>query len=121
MAQSLFERYGGFSTVRKVVSGFYDKVLESPQLQGYFADVEMRKLIDHQTQFISSIMGGPGSISNDQLRRVHAHLNISDGDFTEAIELLREALEDYEVEDSDIDVLCRDVAGLDAFIVTRRD
>lgn len=30
MAATMFERYGGFVTVRKVVSDFYDRVLESP-------------------------------------------------------------------------------------------
>jgi hypothetical protein len=30
MRQTSFDRYGGFAAVRRVVLGFYDKVLESP-------------------------------------------------------------------------------------------
>jgi len=30
MRQTVFERVGGFAVVRKIVSAFYDSVLESP-------------------------------------------------------------------------------------------
>jgi hypothetical protein len=46
---TVFERCGGFASVRKVISTFYDKILDSTVLSGYFADVDMRRLIDHQT------------------------------------------------------------------------
>ena len=69
---TLFEKYGGFSTLSKVVMSFYDKVLDSDQVGDYFEDVDMKKQIDHQTKFIASIMGGPASFTDDMLRRVHA-------------------------------------------------
>ena len=49
MATTVFERYGGFAAVRKVISAFYDKLLDSEMLSGYFANIDMRRLIDHQT------------------------------------------------------------------------
>jgi len=52
----------------------------------------MRRQIDHQTQFISSLMGGPGGLSNDVLMRVHAPLGISKKEFVEIAGLLEEAL-----------------------------
>ncbi|MEQ8654119.1 MAG: group 1 truncated hemoglobin [Kiloniellales bacterium] len=102
MAQSVFERCGGFQKVRKVVSNFYDKVLESEQLQGYFESTDMARLVDHQTKFIAQIMGGPVSINDDTLRKVHLSLGISHSDFKEAAALLQEALEDSNFADSDI-------------------
>ena len=36
MASTMFERYGGFATVSKIVSAFYDKVLDSSILAPYF-------------------------------------------------------------------------------------
>ncbi len=102
MAQSVFERCGGFQTVRKVVSDFYDKVLESEQLKGYFESIEMARLVDHQTKFISQLMGGPVSINDDTLRKVHVNLAISHSDFKEAAALLEEALEDHGFANSDI-------------------
>jgi len=42
LAQSLFEHYGGFSVVRRIVSDLYDSILDSDQLAGYFEESDMR-------------------------------------------------------------------------------
>jgi len=62
MSTSLFEHYGGFAKISRVVSEFYDKMLESPNLASYFENTDMRRLVDHQTKFIASLMGGRPSI-----------------------------------------------------------
>ena len=67
MRQTIFERYGGFSKVSKVVMSFYDKILNSSILAPYFAKTDMKRLIDHQTKFISSLMGGPASYTSEHL------------------------------------------------------
>ena len=72
MRRSIFERYGGFAQMSRIVSAFYDKILESPHSSSYFEGVDMRRLVDHQTEFVASITGGPASYTNDQLERVHA-------------------------------------------------
>ena len=120
MAQTIFERAGGFATVRKVVSAFYDKVLESERLQPYFAAVDMRTLIDHQTKFIATVMGGPASFSDDVLRRVHEPLGITRDEFTEIAGLLVEALEDHDVEPADVDYIAKEIMKREPLIVARR-
>ena len=120
MAETIFQRCGGFATVRKVVSAFYDKVLDEENLQQYFNDVDMRRLIDHQTKFIASMMGGPASFSNDALQRVHATLGISHDDYLLVAGLLRETLEDFEIERGDIEVVYREIMSRESLIVTRR-
>lgn len=121
MATTIFERCGGFATVRKVVSAFYDKILDSEALQPYFANVDMRRLIDHQTKFISYVMGGPASYSDEVLQRVHAPLNITHGDFAEMVSLLRETLEDFDFEPADVDYVEGQLTKREPFIVARRD
>ncbi len=61
MAKTMFERYGGFAAVSRVVSSFYDKILDSDITSPYFADIDMAKQIDHQTKFVAYLMGGPAS------------------------------------------------------------
>jgi hemoglobin len=61
VAQSLFEKYGGFAQISKVVMVFYDKVLDPDLVGPFFDNIDMRRQIDHQTQFIASVMGGPAS------------------------------------------------------------
>jgi hemoglobin len=103
MGQSLFEHYGGFSAVRRVVSAFYDAVLDSEELGPYFADSDVRRLIDHQTKFIASLLGGPAAFSDEHLQRVHAHLPITRADFDVMAAILRDVLEDADFAPDDVD------------------
>jgi hemoglobin len=100
--QTLFERYGGFPKVSKVVSTFYDRVLDAPDLERYFEGVDMRRLIDHQTKFIASILGGPASFTPEHIAAVHRHLHIDDASFDEIVGILRETLEDHDFAENDI-------------------
>ena len=120
MAQSIFERYGGFASVSKVVSAFYDKATESPVLAPYFVNVDMRRLIDHQTKFVAFLMGGPASFSNEELERVHTRLNISDRDFDEMVVLFKETLEDFDFDDTDIAAIQSELLSRKRYIVMRR-
>ncbi len=88
-------------------------------LSGYFANIDVRRLIDHQTKFVSSIMGGPASFSDDALRRAHANLGLSYEEFLEMISLLRETLEDFDFEKSDLELICNEVIKRESLIVTR--
>ncbi|MFW8634585.1 group I truncated hemoglobin [Cribrihabitans pelagius] len=102
MPQTIYEKYGGFSAISRVVMTFYELALESDQIGGYFEDVDMPRLIDHQTKFISSLLGGPASFSDARLETVHRALGISHADFDEMAALLREALAQHGVSEPDI-------------------
>ena len=121
MSQSVFQRCGGFVRVRRIVSDFYDRMLDNPGLATYFEHVDMRRLIDHQTKFISSVMGGPASYSDEQLQRSHAHLNIARSEFLEMAGLLRETLEEHGLEPSDVEEVHAAILGRERFIVTRHN
>lgn len=120
MKQTMFERYGGFASVSQVVSAFYDKVLESPVTAGYFENTDMKTLIDHQTKFISSIMGGPASFTSDTLERVHARLGIDEAAFIEVTKLLQETLEDFGMEEADVRTICDELLRSKRLIVTKK-
>jgi len=65
-------------------------------------------------------MGGPASYTNDELERIHSHLKIDERAFTEMTALLREALEDHEINESDIDIICNAIKSKGKFIITRK-
>jgi hemoglobin len=119
MKRTVFERNGGFARVNRVVMTFYDKVLESDIVSPYFKDTDMRTLIDHQTRFVASLMGGPASYTNDHIERVHARLAITEEAFGESVMLLTEALEDHDFPDEDIQIVCDEIMSRKRFIVTR--
>jgi len=102
MARSVLDRYGGFPFLSRVVMAFYDKALDSDVLAPYFEDVDLRRLIDHQTKFIAFLMGGPASYTNDHLGQVHARLHIDRPSFEAMIEAMRDTLEDFDMDEGDI-------------------
>jgi hemoglobin len=112
-----FESMGGFAKVRLIVSDFYEKVLDSEQLAPYFAAVDMRRLVDHQTKFIAAVMGGPASFTDEQMARAHTRLGITAEAFDEMAGLFRETLEDFGVELAEIDRLHAHVLSMREHVV----
>jgi len=119
MRQTIFERYGGFAKVSRLVMSFYDKMLDSPLTAPFFANTDMKKLIDHQTKFFATVMGGPASYTNEHIDRVHDHLGITDAAFSEAVVMLRETLEDFNVDDEDIQQVLDEFMSRKNYIVKR--
>jgi len=118
MKATIFERYGGFSVVHRVVLAFYDKMLDSDLVAPYFDDVDMAALIDHQTKFISQVMGGPAVYSNEILEQVHKSLGITQPAFEEMTRLLQTTLEEFEMKPEDVKLVMDDIRGRQAYIVT---
>lgn len=98
---------------------FYEMALDSEQIGGHFEDIDMPRLIDHQTKFVSSLVGGPASFSDDRIEAVHRHLNISHEDFDEMAALFSEALSLHGMEDSHIKVALDAIESKRSIIVAR--
>lgn len=119
MPQSLFQKYGGFSAISRVVLTFYDKALDSEQIGGFFEDIDMNRLMDHQTKFISSLLGGPASFADERLRQLHARFDISDQDMDEMAKLLTESLEEHGFEPDDRDAVIFEIEARRGYIVNQ--
>jgi len=116
---TIFERYGGFSTIRRIVSDFYDRVLDDSALAKHFENVDLPALIDHQTKFIMTITGGPANTTNEQLRRAHARLGVTQGEFRRVVTILEETLDDHNMQPEDVAVVIREVNDREAYVVTK--
>lgn len=105
MEKSLFDKYGGFSTISKVVLELYNRLLDDDDVGPFFDDVDMPKLMDHQTKFVSSLMGGPASFTDDHIERAHRHMVIEDLHFDRLKEIVTDVLTDFEVASDDIETI----------------
>ena len=101
MSQTLYQKYGGFGAISRVVMDFYDRLLDSERVGDYFDDVDMKKLIDHQTKFIAYLLDGPADYTGERLGQLHGHLNIDGADFDEMKQILSDTLADHGFEDAD--------------------
>lgn len=113
MQQTPYERYGGFATVSRIVMSLYERLLDDDDVGPFFDDVDMPRLIDHQTKFVSSLMGGPASFSDEHIAAAHRRLSISDTHFDRLKALVEETLADFDIARTDIDTV------LDAFEARR--
>lgn len=98
---------------------FYEMALDSDQIGGHFEDIDMPRLIDHQTKFVSSLVGGPASFSDERIEAVHRNLNISHADFDEMADLFSEALSMHGMEDEHIQIALMAIESKRAIIVAR--
>ena len=119
--QTLFEKYGGFSKVSKIVLAFYDTLLDSDEIGPFFDDIDMSKMVDHQTKFIASLLGGPASYTDKQLQQLHRHLDIHEHHFDELKVVLQDTLADHGVETGDIDAVLQEFENRRKIIVRQAD
>jgi hemoglobin len=93
-------------------------VLDSDELAPYFENVDMRRLIDHQTKFMAFLLGGPASYTNDHLGRVHAPLHIDRASFDVMLTTMRETLEDHEMDDGDVASVLHELRSRGPWIIS---
>lgn len=110
--KTLYEKYGGHEGVGKVVEIFYNKVLSDPDVSPFFAETNMKKQKQHQTNFISFALGGPNKYDGRNMRDAHAHLNLTDKEFNIIADLLSKSLKEAGASDEDIASIIKVVASL---------
>ncbi|MEL6480990.1 MAG: group 1 truncated hemoglobin [Pseudomonadota bacterium] len=108
---TIYEKYGGFAAINRAVLAFYEKVLDSDVIGDRFENVRMDRLIDHQTKFLASLLGGPASSSPEHLRQVHHPLRLTEEEFAEMAVLLRETLEEHGFAEPDVATVIDIVEG----------
>ena len=118
MSTSIYDQLGGFTSIRKLVSAFYDRVLEEESLTSFFEKTDMAALVDHQTKFISTLLGGPASYTKDQLEQIHAGMGIGNGHFDLVVELLLETFEDGGIDDEHTQTVTEKVREYRSVIAT---
>lgn len=103
--RTLYEKYGGFSQVSKIVLSFYDTLLDNDEIGPFFDDVDMSRIVDHQTKFIASLLGGPAAYTDNQLRQLHSHLAITDAHFDELETVLSGTLSQHGMAEEDVQLV----------------
>lgn len=105
MEKTLFEKYGGFSTISKIVLTFYDRMIDDDLVGPFFDEVDLSKLIDHQNKFVTSLMGGPASFSDTHIERAHRNMTIEDRHLDRLKEIMAQTLSDFDVDSEDIETI----------------
>jgi hemoglobin len=89
----LFERLGGRAALEKVHKIFYDDIYAHPWISQFFRDKDQKHIENQQTDFMSTLFGGPKSYSGRMPIDAHEHMMITPELFALRNELLHRALE----------------------------
>jgi hemoglobin len=117
---TLYDKYGGTPTMKILVREFYKQARVNPKVGHYFNKLDMEKLIDHQVQFLSVVLGKPAkTYTGRELANAHHPLNISDAEFDEIGRLLVNTLKTGGVEIDDIKLIMGVVLEIRDEIVDR--
>lgn len=115
---TLYERLGEGDAIEAVVDRFYERVLDDERLEGYFEDVDVDRLRDHQVQFFGAVTGGPVEYTGDDMRAAHEHLGLTDEDFDAVADHLDATLREFEVGEGPRSEVLETVGSLREEIVT---
>jgi hemoglobin len=99
---TLLEKYGRYK-VTVVVQEFYGDLLHDPDLAPYFAHVSIPGLVEHQSVFLSAVMGGPSRYTPNDIMEAHAPLGIGPEDFERMIAHLEARLTENDFDREDVE------------------
>ena len=89
--------------IEKVQKIFYDKIYAHEWIGQYFKHIEQKYIESQQTKFMASISGGPKNYSGLVPKDAHRMFIITDELFDLRQKLLREALEEADLDDESIE------------------
>ncbi|MCF2949209.1 group 1 truncated hemoglobin [Paraglaciecola aquimarina] len=90
---SIYQQMGGQEKVVEVVENFITEIEYDSRMFEYFKDSDVdrfhQKLIEH----LCYLTGGPCKYTGDEMRQVHAGMNINEADFNHGVDLFINAME----------------------------
>lgn len=90
---SLFDRMGGASVVAQVVDKSLDLSMTDPRTKRSFQKINLKRLREKLNEQICALSNGPCRYTGDNMKDVHAGLDITDAEFNGLVEHLITALD----------------------------
>lgn len=107
---SLYERLGGHSGVDAMVRDLSDRIRVHPVLGPFFVDREYEAIVQHRSDYLVAILGGPEGYEGKGMRDAHRELGLTDVHMDAFLDVVRETLRARDASPFDIEVT---VAELD--------
>ena len=95
---SIYARIGGQPAIDAAVELFYKKVLADKRVNHFFEEVNMRRQRAKQKAFLSAAFGGPVPYKGKDMRKAHAHLDLTEADFNVIAGHLQATLKELKVD-----------------------
>ena len=100
MSTSLFEKIGGESRLRLIISAFIDRVFEDRMIGFFFRHADRQRIKELEYQLAAEFLGAGIEYQGRPLGKVHANHPIMGGHFARRRQIFKETLEFYQVDES---------------------
>ncbi|RNJ25358.1 group I truncated hemoglobin [Halosegnis longus] len=117
--ERLYDRLGGREGIADVVDDFYAQLVGDEELGEFFADANIKRLRETQTDFLCEAAGGPETYDGPPVREAHLHVPFTPEHIDRAVELLYQSLEEHGVPDEDADAVVEAVAAYQEELLAR--
>lgn len=117
---TIYEQIGGAEALEAIVEDFYGRVLDDPELVGFFSGTNMDRLKGKQVEFFAAALGGSEPYSGPTMRQVHQGRGISMHHFELVGGHLSESLSAAGVPDDIAEEIMAAIASLVDEVVTAK-
>ncbi len=94
---SAYDRIGGASGLRTIISDFVDRVVSDMMIGFFFARVPIERLKKREFEFAAGHLGGPEEYTGRPLDVAHGPHKIMGGQFNRRLRILDKTLLDHDV------------------------
>jgi hemoglobin len=102
---SLYAAVGGEETFRRLVSGFYQRVADDPELRAVYPSRDLGPAEEHLRLFLIQYWGGPGTYSerrgHPRLRMRHARFAIGEAERDAWLRHMRAAMDELALDEAE--------------------
>jgi hemoglobin len=114
---SLFDRLGGMAAISAVVEDFAGNVLADTRINKKFAKSDATRLVSNLKDFVCNATGGPCQYNGLSMKKSHASMRVTGGEFNALVEDLVKSLDKFNVGEREKNELLGALAGLKGDIV----
>ncbi len=118
--ETLYARLGGDAGVAIICNTLIDRVATDPILGRSFRDSKLGRIKHLLGEQICELSGGPCRYSGDSMKEVHAGHQISEAEFFQMVEILRQVLKEQHTDLGTINQLLKLLAPMKRDIVEHR-
>ncbi|MCB0329909.1 MAG: group 1 truncated hemoglobin [Bdellovibrionales bacterium] len=95
--QTLYDALGGKTAIEKLITTFYEKVVDDERIGKFFQGKDVQKIRAMQIEFFGAALDGPIKYTGLEIARVHSGLGISRNDFNRYVQILLQTLDELGV------------------------
>lgn len=120
MQPSLYKRLGGYDAIAALTDDFIGRLATDPRLSKFFTglnDTSKARVRQHVVDLLCNATGGPCIYLGQDMKTAHKGLNITENDWTAAVEDLTASFDKFKVGKQERDDLVAKLASLKADIV----